>query len=132
MFAASIILVYLTQQAAESEIQTLLQLVDMAIEILEIMDECVVALQSAKLLRRAKEKAEGRAMTEAVTPSQRQFGFDRTVHLNHYWGPLDLLDGDVDFDFAFQLADFDDGGSLLMALQDQTEAHGDSESHVDL
>lgn len=58
IFAASIILVYINQEAAEDEIPPLLELVSMAIEVLETMaDECVVAGKSAKLLRNAMETA---------------------------------------------------------------------------
>lgn len=79
----------------------------MAIEILEVMDDCVVALEAAKLLRRAKERAEVRFSAPAVTADPALSAADGTVHLNHYWGPLNLFDGDMDLDFAFQLAGFD-------------------------
>ncbi|KAI3391428.1 hypothetical protein diail_7379 [Diaporthe ilicicola] len=58
IFATSIILVYINQEASEVEIQPLLRLVHMAIEVLETMaDECVVAGKSAKLLQKAMEKS---------------------------------------------------------------------------
>lgn len=58
IFATSIILVYINQEASEAEIQPLLRLVHMAIEVLETMaDECVVAGKSAKLLQKAMEKS---------------------------------------------------------------------------
>lgn len=58
IFATSIILVYIDQEASEVEIQPLLRLVHMAIEVLETMaDECVVAGKSAKLLQKAMEKS---------------------------------------------------------------------------
>lgn len=56
IFAASVILVYINQEASEVEIQPLLKLVSMAIEVLETMaDECVVAGKSAKLLQKAMD-----------------------------------------------------------------------------
>ncbi|AEO63828.1 uncharacterized protein THITE_2010769, partial [Thermothielavioides terrestris NRRL 8126] len=51
VFAASIILVYVTQEASEGETAPLLKLVGMAVEILETMDECVVAAKAAQMLR---------------------------------------------------------------------------------
>lgn len=58
IFATSIILVYINQEASEAEIEPLLRLVQMAIEVLETMaDECVVAGKSAKLLQKAMEKS---------------------------------------------------------------------------
>ncbi|KAI8183021.1 putative transcriptional regulatory protein [Colletotrichum sp. SAR 10_86] len=121
VFAASMILVYVTQEAVESELQPLLKLVGMAIEILETMDECVVALRSAKLLHKAIEKAEKKfsastpsaAMIPAMPPA------DAMLQLNHYWGPLNILDNEMDFGFAMQFADFEGTNSLFMALDDQ-------------
>lgn len=52
------ILVYVNQEASEVEVQPLLKLVSMSIEVLETMaDECFVAGRSAKLLKKALEKA---------------------------------------------------------------------------
>ncbi|POS73531.1 hypothetical protein DHEL01_v208074 [Diaporthe helianthi] len=58
IFATSIILVYINQEASEAEMEPLIRLVYMAIEVLETMaDECVVAGKSAKLLQKAMEKS---------------------------------------------------------------------------
>ncbi|KAG8164417.1 hypothetical protein KVR01_006335 [Diaporthe batatas] len=58
IFATSIILVYINQEASEAEMDPLVRLVHMAIEVLETMaDECVVAGKSAKLLQKAMEKS---------------------------------------------------------------------------
>ncbi|KAF7517262.1 hypothetical protein PCG10_001363, partial [Penicillium crustosum] len=65
------------------------------------MDECAYALEAAKLLRRAKEKAEARAMaTDAAVMEPLFSGRDGIGHLNHYWGPLNLFDGDIDPNLA--------------------------------
>ncbi|TIC90287.1 putative transcriptional regulatory protein C3C7.04 [Colletotrichum higginsianum] len=135
VFAASMILVYVTQEATEAEAPALLKLVAMAIEILETMDECVVALRSAKLLHKAIEKAEKRFSASASsTPGagagaaqqqqqqQQQIPAmppaDAMLQLNHYWGPLNILDNEMDFGFAMQFADFEGTNSLFMALDD--------------
>ncbi|WQF89904.1 hypothetical protein CDEST_14918 [Colletotrichum destructivum] len=136
VFAASMILVYVTQEATEAEAPALLKLVAMAIEILETMDECVVALRSAKLLHKAIEKAEKRFSAsstpgtgaEAGAPHQQQQQqqqqipamppADAMLQLNHYWGPLNILDNEMDFGFAMQFADFEGTNSLFMALDD--------------
>ncbi|KAH6683609.1 hypothetical protein F5X68DRAFT_171820 [Plectosphaerella plurivora] len=114
VFAASIILVYVMREATEEESQPLLRRVDMAIEILEIMDECVVALESAKLLRRAKEKAKG-TVPSTPDPALAGFGFEGPMLLSHYWGPLDFLDGEIDLDMAFQIADMEIPTGAYMA-----------------
>ncbi|CAG9937423.1 unnamed protein product [Clonostachys rosea f. rosea IK726] len=116
VFAASIILVYMTQEAVESEMQPLLRLVDMAIEILMIMDECVVALQAAKLLQGAREKATQKSPPQAVSAANPGTSWpDGIVHLNHYWGPLNLLDGDLDQSLDMSLINFN-AASLFMSM----------------
>ncbi|KAG7151694.1 putative transcriptional regulatory protein C3C7.04 like [Verticillium longisporum] len=107
VFAASIILVHITR-SSETDNQYLLERVGMAIEILENMDQCVVALEAAKLLRQAKEKAQS---SGPFTSSQAAYDFEGTMLLNQYWGPLDLLGGDMDLDFAFQFSDLDAPGA---------------------
>lgn len=114
------ILVYVTQEATEAEVQPLLQLVSMAIEILETMDECVVALRSAKLLHKAIEKAEKKfSASPAALQIPAMPPADAMLQLNHYWGPLNILDNEMDFGFAMQFADFEGTNSLFMALDDQ-------------
>jgi hypothetical protein len=86
----------------------------MAVEILLIMDECAFALEAAKLLRRAKEKVEARTMatdtasTEPVLSSR-----DGSGHLNHYWSPFSLFDGDIDPDLAFSFLGFDEANPII-------------------
>ncbi|KAF4985499.1 hypothetical protein FDECE_16520 [Fusarium decemcellulare] len=114
VFAASIILVYMAQEAVETEIQPLLRLVDMAIEILMIMDECVVALQAAKLLQQAREKATQKSSANSVAPINPGASWpDGMVYLNHYWGPLNLLDGDMDQNLALSSIDFDEANLFV-------------------
>jgi hypothetical protein len=114
VFAASIILVYVTQEASEMEIPPLLKLVGMAIEILETMDECVVAAKAAQMLRRASEGAEKKCSPAAAnSPVPVVHGADTTLPWNQYWGPLNFVGGDVDLDFSvFHPADLDWGNSL--------------------
>jgi hypothetical protein len=105
VFAASIILVYIRREAAETEKPFLFRCVDMAVEILEIMDECVVALQAARLLRNAKEKSQTMDHVPGTeTPTLHQEG---NMLINHYWGALDLLGSDMGLNFSLQLGDID-------------------------
>jgi hypothetical protein len=88
----------------------------MAIEILMIMDECVVALQAAKLLQGAREKATQKSPPQAVSAANPGTSWpDGIVHLNHYWGPLNLLDGDLDQSLDMSLIDFN-AASLFMSM----------------
>lgn len=97
----------------------------MAIEILETMDECVVATKAAQMLHRASEKAKKKfsssagstasANTGSLTPAQGH----EMLHLNQYWGPLNFVGNEMDLDLDlsfFQLADWDGGGSLLPSI----------------
>lgn len=102
------------KEATEAEMEPLLRVVSMAIEILETMDECVVALKAAKLMHKSVEKARRKYSTETpptVAPSVD--ANEAMLHLNHYWGPLNLIDGEMDFDFAFQLEDMHGTNSLF-------------------
>ncbi|KAJ3456060.1 hypothetical protein MRS44_016083 [Fusarium solani] len=114
VFAASIILVYVAQEAVETEIQPLLRLVDMAVEILMIMDECIVALQAAKLLQQAREKATQKSSAKTLAPNNPGTSWpDGMVYLNHYWGPLNLFDGDMDQNLALSAIDFDEANLFM-------------------
>jgi hypothetical protein len=145
VFAASIILVYVTQEASEGETAPLLKLVGMAVEILETMDECVVAAKAAQMLRRAAERAERKSSATAaaaqaaapVPPAHASPAAAGSVHaapaqrseamlqLNQYWGPLSFVGGEMDLDFGFPFAaDLDGAGAALMALAEQSEMQG--------
>jgi hypothetical protein len=112
------------QEATENEVQPLLRLVSMAIEILETMEDSVVSLKAAKLLRDAlcraeKLQEEARQTTDTVGILVAHAS-ESILPFNHYWGPLNLIGGDIDVSFPFQLGDLDmpmfsgiDGAAIL-------------------
>lgn len=118
----------------EDELSSLYELVDMAIEILESMDESVVALKAAKLLRRAKEKAVGRQEPDNTAAfSENNLNDSPTEHgrsgslftddeqqsaqLNQYWGSFGLIeDNGLEFDVATQLGIFDQSNPMFLFL----------------
>jgi hypothetical protein len=111
LFAASIILVYIAQEALETEKQSLFGYVEMSVEILEIMDECLVAKKAAKMIQMALARAKGTPNSVEADPSQRPrdvLGNQASFPFNHYWGPLDLVQGDIDTSFPFELGDLDE------------------------
>ncbi|KAL5116021.1 hypothetical protein ACEQ8H_006139 [Pleosporales sp. CAS-2024a] len=138
VFAASVILLYIAQGlATDDEIHSLYELVEMAIDILESMDESVVAIQAARLLRRAKEKtkcgeaSEGAAThdnsglshatldPDSVTPFYTDLEGQWT-QLNHCWGSLGLLDGSgMDLDFTGHLGGPDLCNPMFLFSADQ-------------
>jgi hypothetical protein len=115
------ILVYVTQEATESEIPPLLKIVGMAIEILETMDECVVAARAAQMLHRASESAEKKFSSTAVnTAAANTSGLaplqshEAMLQLNQHWAPLNMVDGEMELELSFfPFADWDGGSSLL-------------------
>lgn len=137
VFAASIILLYIEKcSAGPEEVRSLFKFVNMAVEILEIMDECVVALEAARLLRRATEKAESRlssenASTDCEEPTDHgaldsdpiaslftDFE-DNSLRLNQYWGPLTLglIDGTgMDFNISTQPGAFEPSNLMFLPL----------------
>jgi hypothetical protein len=130
VFAASVILLYITQDSATNEeVRSLLQFVNMAVEILEIMEECVVAIEAAKLLRRAREKTESKLTSEPTAMYRQETNGNTTpegdfeseaTQLNNYWGPLGLIDGSgMDFDIAFQLGAFDQNNPMFLPMDEQ-------------
>jgi hypothetical protein len=136
VFAASVILLHVSQAGTNDreESQAFLQSVDMAVEILEIMDECVVALEAAKLLRRARERAESRLSTGraldvdesacGLPPSTVPYDEHQTLQLNNYWGTLGLIDGnDTEFDIAFQLGIFGQDEAFHLGTFEQDDSN---------
>ena len=100
LFATSIILIYIPQESGENELAYLYKLVEMAIEILEIMDESVVAMQAAKMIRGALARARSIVRGDA-TPME----FDKTAPWNNCAGLFDFIDGDFTFDMPFPPGD---------------------------
>lgn len=126
------ILVYVTQEATEAEVPGLLKYVAMAIEILETMDECIVAVKAAQMLRRASENADKKfsaaasATAAAAAPSMvapAPHESEAMFHWNQYWGPLNFVGGEMELDFSvFQMPDLD-GGNPLVGYGEQGEYH---------
>ncbi|KAJ5802099.1 uncharacterized protein N7503_004549 [Penicillium pulvis] len=103
IFAAAIILVYIFQEAGESELDALLKLVEMSVEILEIMEESVVTTKAAMLIRRALSRAQRRNSKSdndsEVSEDGNLFPFKQS------WGAISMNDCDLDFGFPFQFRD---------------------------
>ena len=96
------------QEASATEKQLLFQFVEMSIEILETMDECVVAQKAAKIIHRALTRAKETSTSanhESYQRSREPFGLDVPPLFNHYWGPLNLMDGEIEFNFPFEMGD---------------------------
>jgi hypothetical protein len=120
VFAASTIFMYLRQEANPAQAHDLLRLIDMAVEILAIMDESVVAQQVAKLLRDAKLRFENGSQEHAgnMQASRSSPGAGCTTTTNH-WGSLNFFDGGLDPVFAASIVAFDLENPLLESYHQQ-------------
>ncbi|KAJ5814626.1 C6 transcription factor [Penicillium riverlandense] len=103
IFAASMILVYIFQAAEETELNALFRLVEMAIEILEIMEESVVAAKAAKLIQRALSRAQ--QTTSKLDNVEEAIEDSNFSPFNPTWSQFSLTDGDPDFSLPFQFRD---------------------------
>jgi hypothetical protein len=110
LFAVSIILVYIMQEASESEKSSLFGYVEMSIEILETMDDCIVAKNAAKMIPRAMMRAKDNTMGESANEEQNETNMRDMISttFNLFWGPLNLMDGEIDVTFPFELGDLDE------------------------
>jgi hypothetical protein len=111
---------YLRQEANPTQAHDLLRLIDIAVEILIIMDESVVAQQVAKLLRDAKLRFENGSQDDAGDLQMRRFspGVGVTTTTNH-WGSLNFFDGGLDPVFAASIVAFDLENPLLESYHQQ-------------
>ncbi|KAM6529314.1 hypothetical protein FALCPG4_007453 [Fusarium falciforme] len=103
LFATSIILIYIPQESGKDELAYLFKLVEMALEILEVMDESVVAMEAAKVIRRALARA--RSTTPTGPPGAMAVEIDQSVPWLNQEGLFDSLEDDLAIDLAFPLRD---------------------------
>lgn len=70
LYAASIVLSYATQSAPSGEKPELFKLIDMAVEVLEAMDECFVASKAGEMIKQALLNARNQSSTiQQPTPA---------------------------------------------------------------
>lgn len=104
LFAVSIILVYILHHGSDAEKQELLELVDMAVEIFEVMDDCIVAQKAGAIIKRTA--ASIRAPPSPSRPTSQHFtpdfhGFDITQQMNSFLDPFNMLEMPLDPNGAF-------------------------------
>ena len=109
---------YLRQEADPTQAPKLLRLIDMAIEILTIMDESVVAQQVAKLLRDAKSRFESGSLDGDQMQTEPPSPGGAASNTNH-WGSLNFFDGGLDPVFAASIVAFDLDNPLLESYHQQ-------------
>lgn len=108
----SITLIYIVYEASAAEKPELFQRVDMAISILDTMEECVVAKKAATLIRRAVERARDGPKMNNVMLNQRPMEgivYDPSRAYSDWWGPLNLVDGDLESSYLFDIGALEGG-----------------------
>lgn len=117
LFAVSIILVYIVYEASESEKSALFGFVEMAVTVLDAMEDCVVAKKAANMVQRASDRAKEIPRTDDLN-LQRQpvdgSAYDSSRTFNEWWGPLNLVDGDMESSYLFDMG----------TLQNDFDMHG--------
>ncbi|KAB5518851.1 fungal-specific transcription factor domain-containing protein [Coniochaeta sp. 2T2.1] len=112
VFAASMILLYMTQAGNNNELEPLSRYVEMAVEILEVMDESVIAVKSAGMIKRALGRVKAPPPPPGPAAPAAPMGQlqdvlennnDMWLPAHHYWGSVNLLDGQLDESFPFQM-----------------------------
>jgi hypothetical protein len=107
IYAASIILCYATKVSPRSEVSSLLDLGDKAVDILEAMDESVVARNAAKMVKsitsQARQKLQGGRNSDVhpdkTRPDTLPAGIDVSKVSDHQIFEDDLSNMDVNLDF---------------------------------
>ncbi|KAI8676283.1 C6 transcription factor [Fusarium sp. Ph1] len=99
LFATSIILIYIPQESNADELAYLYKLVEMAIEILEMMDESVVAMEAARVIQGAL------ARTRTTLPKLPRDAMADEFEKNSLWinqaALCDLMGNDLGLDMTF-------------------------------
>lgn len=95
------LLLFMAQPGNSSEIPLLSSYVERAIEILEVMDESIIAVKSATMIKRALERV--KESSPSVALAVPDVDNDLWLPAHHYWGSVNLLDGQLDECFPFQM-----------------------------
>lgn len=117
LFASSVLLLYIVYEASESEKSSLFGFVEMAVTILEAMEDCVVAKKAAIMVQRASERAKEISRTNDLNLECRPVdgvAYESSRTFNDWWGPLNLVDGDIESSYLFGMG----------TLQDDFDMHG--------
>jgi hypothetical protein len=104
--------VYIFQAVEESKCDALFKQVEMAIEILEIMEESIVAVKAAKVIQTALAKA--RQKTHPIPENvQKTFGDENLMPLSGLWEPFNVAYDDPSSAMRFQFSDMGGDGGVF-------------------
>jgi hypothetical protein len=91
MFAASSLLLYVTRVRTPTQCPPIVKSIEMAVEILEAMDDSVVARKSADIVKQTLKEARGTTIDSVITPSNPHSGMQTPVSQTFGNGFMDVV-----------------------------------------
>jgi Fungal specific transcription factor domain/Fungal Zn(2)-Cys(6) binuclear cluster domain len=107
LYAASIILSYATQSAPAAEKPELFKLIDMAVEVLEAMDECFVASKAGEMIKQALSNAREQSST-TQQPISVSYDLQQTDPATADWRFNSMLDNQMPYMPVTSMFNFED------------------------
>jgi len=91
MFAASSLLLYVTRVRTPTQCPPIVKSIEMAIEILEAMDDSVVARKSADIVKQTLKEARGTTIDSVISPSNPHSGMQTPISQTFGNGFMDVV-----------------------------------------
>lgn len=91
MFAASSLLLYVTRVRTPTQCPPIVKSIEMAVEILEAMDDSVVARKSADIVKQTLKEARGTTIDSVISPSNPQSGMQTPISQTFGNGFMDVV-----------------------------------------
>jgi len=91
MFAASSLLLYVTRVRTPTQCPLIVKNIEMAVEILEAMDDSVVARKSADIVKQTLKEARGTTIDSVIAPSNPHSGMQTPVSQTFGNGFMDVV-----------------------------------------
>jgi len=91
MFAASSLLLYVTRVLTPTQCPLAVRSIEMAVEILEAMDDSIVARKSAEIVKQTLKEARGTTIDSVIAPSNSQSGVQTPVAQTFSNGFMDVV-----------------------------------------
>lgn len=107
LYAASIILSYATQSAPADEKPELFKLIEMAVEVLEAMDECFVASKAGEMIKQALLNTRDQ-MSTTQQPMAANYDLQPPDAATADWGFNSMLDDQMPYMPMISMFDFED------------------------
>lgn len=91
MFAASSLLLYVTRVRTPTQCPSVVRSIEMAVEILEAMDDSVVSRKSADIVKQTLKEARGTTIDSVIAPSNPHSGVQTPIAESFGNGVMDVV-----------------------------------------